>query len=94
MFRHPQFLHQRDVHLVAVHENVSRALETDCQESQSNIKIDFDDDLFFFLFFVGNDCRPTPQVKHYHIKQNSKLEFFLSEKHCCLSIAELVNYHR
>lgn len=37
---------------------------------------------------------PTPQVKHYHIKQNSKLEFFLSEKHCCLSIAELVNYHR
>jgi len=37
---------------------------------------------------------PTPQVKHYHIKQNTKLEFFLSEKHCCLSIAELVNYHR
>jgi len=37
---------------------------------------------------------PTPQVKHYHIKQNSKLEFFLSEKHCCLSIGELVNYHR
>ncbi len=38
--------------------------------------------------------RPTPQVKHYHIKQNSKLEFFLSEKHCCPTIAELVNYHR
>ncbi|XP_057366384.1 tyrosine-protein kinase Btk29A-like isoform X1 [Daphnia carinata] len=37
---------------------------------------------------------PTPQVKHYHIKQNNKLEFFLSEKHCCPTIAELVNYHR
>ena len=43
---------------------------------------------FFFIF------RPTPQVKHYHIKQNSKLEFYLSEKHCCATIADLVNYHR
>ncbi|KAJ0179393.1 hypothetical protein K1T71_005105 [Dendrolimus kikuchii] len=35
-----------------------------------------------------------PQTKHYHIKQNSRGEFFLSDKHCCASIPELVNYHR
>lgn len=33
-------------------------------------------------------------MKHYHIKQNSRGEFFLSEKHCCGSIPDLVNYHR
>ncbi|XP_069676955.1 tyrosine-protein kinase Btk isoform X3 [Periplaneta americana] len=37
---------------------------------------------------------PHPHVKHYHIKKNSRGEFFLSEKHCCGSIADLVNYHR
>lgn len=37
---------------------------------------------------------PHPHVKHYHIKQNSRNEFFLSEKHCCGSIPDLVNYHR
>nr|XP_018917341.1 PREDICTED: tyrosine-protein kinase Btk29A isoform X3 [Bemisia tabaci] len=37
---------------------------------------------------------PHPHVKHYHIKQNSRAEFFLSEKHCCNSIPDLVNYHR
>lgn len=37
---------------------------------------------------------PTPHVKHYHIKQNSAGEFFLSEKHCCSSIPDLVNYHK
>lgn len=37
---------------------------------------------------------PHPHVKHYHIKQNSRCEFFLSEKHCCGSIPDLVNYHR
>ncbi|XP_049836755.1 tyrosine-protein kinase Btk29A isoform X2 [Schistocerca gregaria] len=37
---------------------------------------------------------PHPHVKHYHIKQNSRGEFFLSEKHCCSSIPDLVNYHR
>lgn len=37
---------------------------------------------------------PHPHVKHYHIKQNVKGEFFLSEKHCCNSIPELVNYHK
>ncbi|XP_063227607.1 tyrosine-protein kinase Btk [Bacillus rossius redtenbacheri] len=37
---------------------------------------------------------PHPHVKHYHIKQNSRGEFFLSEKHCCGSIQDLVNYHR
>ncbi|KAI5739941.1 hypothetical protein M8J77_025339 [Diaphorina citri] len=37
---------------------------------------------------------PHPHVKHYHIKQNSRGEFFLSEKHCCHSIPEVVNYHR
>ncbi|XP_021924476.1 tyrosine-protein kinase Btk29A isoform X1 [Zootermopsis nevadensis] len=35
-----------------------------------------------------------PHVKHYHIKQNSRGEFFLSEKHCCGSIPDLVNYHK
>jgi len=37
---------------------------------------------------------PHPHVKHYHIKQNSRGEFFLSEKHCCGSIPDLVNYHK
>ncbi|XP_045478600.1 tyrosine-protein kinase Btk29A isoform X2 [Harmonia axyridis] len=37
---------------------------------------------------------PHPHVKHYHIKQNSRGEFFLSEKHCCNSIADLINYHK
>ncbi|XP_048511813.1 tyrosine-protein kinase Btk29A isoform X3 [Athalia rosae] len=37
---------------------------------------------------------PHPHVKHYHIKQNSRGEFYLSEKHCCNSIPDLVNYHR
>ncbi|XP_065159620.1 tyrosine-protein kinase Btk isoform X2 [Atheta coriaria] len=37
---------------------------------------------------------PHPHVKHYHIKQNSKGEFFLSEKHCCTSIPDLINYHK
>lgn len=37
---------------------------------------------------------PHPHVKHYHIKQNSRGDFFLSEKHCCGSIPDLVNYHR
>ena len=42
-----------------------------------------------FLYFS-----PHPHVKHYHIKQNSMGEFFLSEKHCCASIPDLVNYHK
>ena len=33
------------------------------------------------------------QVKHYHIKQNPQGGFFLSEKHCCASIPELIEYH-
>ncbi|CAG9823039.1 unnamed protein product [Phaedon cochleariae] len=37
---------------------------------------------------------PHPHVKHYHIKQNSRGEFFLSEKHCCQSIPDLINYHK
>jgi len=36
---------------------------------------------------------PHPQVKHYHIKQNPQGGFFLSEKHCCASIPELIEYH-
>lgn len=32
------------------------------------------------------------QVKHYHIKQNAN-GFFLSEKHSCNSIPELIEYH-
>lgn len=39
-------------------------------------------------------CSPHPHVKHYHIKQNTRGEFYLSEKHCCGSIPDLVNYHR
>ncbi|XP_040563803.1 tyrosine-protein kinase Btk [Lepeophtheirus salmonis] len=35
---------------------------------------------------------PHPQVKHYHIKQNSQ-GYYLSEKHCCASIPELIEYH-
>ncbi|XP_063379679.1 tyrosine-protein kinase Btk [Cydia fagiglandana] len=34
------------------------------------------------------------QTKHYHIKQNSRGEFYLSDKHCCASIPELINYHK
>ncbi|XP_019877153.1 tyrosine-protein kinase Btk29A isoform X2 [Aethina tumida] len=37
---------------------------------------------------------PNPHVKHYHIKQNSRGEFYLSEKHCCNSIPDLINYHK
>nr|XP_033338689.1 tyrosine-protein kinase Btk29A isoform X3 [Megalopta genalis] len=37
---------------------------------------------------------PHPHVKHYHIKQNTRGEFYLSEKHCCGSIPDLVNYHK
>lgn len=33
-------------------------------------------------------------MKHYHIKQNSRAEFYLSEKHCCKSIPDLINYHK
>ncbi|XP_045459588.1 tyrosine-protein kinase Btk29A [Melitaea cinxia] len=35
-----------------------------------------------------------PQTKHYHIKQNARGEFYLSDKHCCSSIPELINYHK
>lgn len=38
--------------------------------------------------------RPRPQVKHYHIKQTPRGEFYLSEKHTCASIPELINYHQ
>ncbi|XP_021702037.1 tyrosine-protein kinase Btk29A isoform X1 [Aedes aegypti] len=37
---------------------------------------------------------PQSHVKHYHIKQNARSEFYLSEKHCCESIPDLINYHR
>ncbi|CAO1339322.1 unnamed protein product [Diamesa hyperborea] len=37
---------------------------------------------------------PQSHVKHYHIKQNSRGEFYLSEKHCCETIPDLINYHR
>lgn len=33
-------------------------------------------------------------MKHYHIKQNARGEFYLSEKHCCNSIPDLINYHK
>uniref|UniRef100_A0A182W6M0 Tyrosine-protein kinase n=1 Tax=Anopheles minimus TaxID=112268 RepID=A0A182W6M0_9DIPT len=37
---------------------------------------------------------PQSHVKHYHIKQNARSEFYLSEKHCCETIPDLINYHR
>ncbi|CAK1578458.1 unnamed protein product [Parnassius mnemosyne] len=35
-----------------------------------------------------------PQTKHYHIKQKDTGEYYLSDKHCCASIPELINYHK
>lgn len=43
------------------------------------------DDIFF---------SPQSHVKHYHIKQNARGEYYLSEKHCCETIPDLINYHR
>ncbi|XP_030384777.1 tyrosine-protein kinase Btk29A isoform X2 [Scaptodrosophila lebanonensis] len=37
---------------------------------------------------------PQSHVKHYHIKQNGRGEYYLSEKHCCETIPDLINYHR
>ncbi|XP_065356741.1 tyrosine-protein kinase Btk isoform X2 [Calliphora vicina] len=37
---------------------------------------------------------PQSHVKHYHIKQNARGEYYLSEKHCCETIPDLINYHR
>lgn len=37
---------------------------------------------------------PRPQVKHYHIKESSRGEFYLSEKHTCATIGELIKYHQ
>lgn len=56
----------------------------------NNITKNFDS-LVYMCFFI---CRPSPHVKHYHIKQNSRGEFYLSEKHCCTSIPDLINYHK
>ncbi|CAH2062849.1 unnamed protein product, partial [Iphiclides podalirius] len=35
-----------------------------------------------------------PQTKHYHIKQKDTGEYYLSDKHCCASIPDLINYHK
>ncbi|XP_013174985.1 PREDICTED: tyrosine-protein kinase Btk29A isoform X1 [Papilio xuthus] len=35
-----------------------------------------------------------PQTKHYHIKQKESGEYYLSDKHCCASIPDLINYHK
>ncbi|XP_043191001.1 tyrosine-protein kinase Btk29A-like isoform X2 [Amphibalanus amphitrite] len=37
---------------------------------------------------------PRSQVKHYHIKQTARGEFYLSEKHTCASVPELIHYHQ
>lgn len=37
---------------------------------------------------------PHPQVKHYHIKTNSRGEYYLSEKHAFVEIKDLINYHK
>lgn len=44
------------------------------------------------IFFTN--FSPQSHVKHYHIKLNSRSEYYLSEKHCCETIPDLVNYHR
>lgn len=44
-----------------------------------------------FLYYTH---RPQSHVKHYHIKQSARLEYYLSEKHCCETIPDLINYHR
>lgn len=44
-------------------------------------------------FFI-HICSPQSHVKHYHIKQNARGEYYLSEKHCCETIPDLINYHR
>ncbi|XP_041456171.1 tyrosine-protein kinase TXK-like isoform X1 [Lytechinus variegatus] len=33
-------------------------------------------------------------VRHYHIKQNSHKEFYVSEKHCFRDMAKLIEYHQ
>lgn len=43
---------------------------------------------------MSNPSRPQSHVKHYHIKQNHRSEYYLSEKHCCETIPDLINYHR
>lgn len=52
----------------------------------------------FFIQYLSfssfSPYRPQSHVKHYHIKQNSRSEFYLSEKHCCETIPDLINYHR
>lgn len=50
--------------------------------------------LYFYIQYLFYYCSPHSHVKHYHIKQNSRGDFFLSEKHCCSTIPELINYHR
>lgn len=53
------------------------------------------DHVVVFLFYLLHRIySPQSHVKHYHIKQNSRNEYYLSEKHCCETIPDLINYHR
>lgn len=45
--------------------------------------------LFLFL-----PCSHDGQVRHYHIKQDDVLKYFISEKHRFPSIKELIEYHK
>ena len=61
-----------------LHEYLQRKMILHSKGSQNY------DKKYDFLFY---------QVKHYHIKQNPQGGFFLSEKHCCATIPELIEYH-
>jgi hypothetical protein len=68
------------------------------QTAASLASIEYAEENFLLFFmqikFASFFFSPHPHVKHYHIKKNSRGEFFLSEKHCCGSIPDLVNYHK
>lgn len=47
--------------------------------------------MFTLSLFTKN---PHPQVKHYHIRTNAKMEYYLSEKHIFSNIQDLIYYHK
>lgn len=93
---------QRDIFLwrtiSCTRTRIHRATNETCREYGSSSRNVCMFIFILFLIIVSNLpaylCSPHPHVKHYHIKQNTRGEFYLSEKHCCGSIPDLVNYHR
>lgn len=85
MFCCKKLFYKRIIHIIIIHKSVSYIIL---------LKKYF---LYLFLRYIVKlkiSFRPTPHVKHYHIKQNLAGEFYLSEKHCCNSIPDLINYHK